>query len=114
MQLSLSDCVTTDILGLIVGYSRFHQDIGYYDKVWNSNFDSQAEQGGSNGSETNNSVEEINTASDGDVECGIYVRFQHLNNIGTPSAVPFETINQRRLMLVNPLSSSRLMQALRP
>ncbi|RHN51042.1 putative transcription factor B3-Domain family [Medicago truncatula] len=55
------DCVTTDILGLIVGYSRFHQDIGYSDKVWNINFDSQAEQRDSNGSETNNSVEEINT-----------------------------------------------------
>jgi len=28
VSLSLSDCVTTDISGLIAGYSQFHQD-GY-------------------------------------------------------------------------------------
>ena len=55
----------------------------------------QTEQGGSNASETNNYVEEVNTASNGDVEFGIYEGFQHLTNIGTPSAVLFETINQK-------------------
>ncbi|XP_024631138.1 uncharacterized protein [Medicago truncatula] len=56
----------------------------------------QTELGGSKANETNNSIEEVNTASsDGGVECGLYEKFQDLNNIGTPLAVPVETTNEK-------------------
>jgi len=55
----------------------------------------QTELGGSKAKETNNSIEEVNTASNGGVECGLYEKFQDLNNIGTPLAVPVETTNEK-------------------
>jgi hypothetical protein len=54
----------------------------------------QTEQGDSKPKETNNSVEEINTASNGGVECGSPEKYRRLNNIRTPLAVPFETTNE--------------------
>ncbi|KAI5393073.1 hypothetical protein KIW84_060281 [Lathyrus oleraceus] len=53
----------------------------------------QAEQGGTKAKDNNNSVEEVNTASNGGVECGSSEKFRRLKKVGTPLAVPFETAN---------------------
>ncbi|MCI04723.1 B3 domain-containing protein, partial [Trifolium medium] len=55
----------------------------------------QTKQGDTKAKETNNSVEEINTASNGGVECGSPEKYQRPNSIRTPLlAVPFETTNE--------------------
>ncbi|CAI8606380.1 unnamed protein product [Vicia faba] len=53
----------------------------------------ETEQGGDKAKETDNYVEEVNTVSNGGVECGLREKFRHINNIGTPLAAPFETPN---------------------
>ncbi|CAI8606104.1 unnamed protein product [Vicia faba] len=55
----------------------------------------QTEQGGSKAKDNNNSVEEVNTASNGGftVECGSSEKLRHLKKVGAPLAVPFETAN---------------------
>ncbi|CAK8569559.1 unnamed protein product [Lathyrus sativus] len=53
----------------------------------------QAEQGARKEKDNNNSVEEVNTASNGGVECGSSEKFRRLKKVGTPLAVPFETAN---------------------
>ncbi|WJX15845.1 hypothetical protein P8452_05943 [Trifolium repens] len=53
----------------------------------------QTEQGDSKAKETNNFVEEINTASNAGVECGSPEKYRRRNSIRTPLAVPFETTN---------------------
>ncbi|KAL5071669.1 hypothetical protein RYX36_022556 [Vicia faba] len=55
----------------------------------------QTEQGGSKAKDNNNSVEEVNTASNGGftVECGSSEKLRYLKKVGAPLAVPFETAN---------------------
>ncbi|CAI8588725.1 unnamed protein product [Vicia faba] len=55
----------------------------------------QTEQGGSKAKDNSNSVEEVNTASNGGVtvECGSSEKLRHLKKVGAPLAVPFETAN---------------------
>ncbi|KAL5071960.1 hypothetical protein RYX36_022847 [Vicia faba] len=55
----------------------------------------QTEQGGSKAKDNSNSVEEVNTASNGGVtvECGSTEKLRHLKKVGAPLAVPFETAN---------------------